>query len=103
MWFFNYFDLIFLFFFWTGRRSGTLGAGNHEQHETRVHRIHLPYPMRGHVEPRIGNRLPDSQDDRVVRTAAVAHVRHLLSDCPSLVEVRQYTRAHGNRTDVQQR
>lgn len=57
--------------------------------------------MFGGVEPRVGDHLPNSQDHCAVRAAAVAHVGRLLSDRPRPMEVRQYTRAHGNRADVQ--
>lgn len=53
------------------------------------------------MEPRIGDHLPDNKDVRALLPAPIAHVRHLLSDRPGAVEIRQHTRSHGDRANVQ--
>jgi len=80
------------------RRSRVIGVGSYQQDETD---IHLSDPVRSSVEPRVGDRLSNRQDHRPLRPAAIAHVGRLLSDSPSAVEIRQHTRTHGNRANVQ--
>lgn len=81
------------------RRPGTVGAGGDKQDETYV--SDLSDAVRSAVESGIRDGLSNRQDRGAVRAAADAHVGHLLSDRAGVVEVRQHTRAHGNRADVQ--
>lgn len=80
------------------RHPRVVGVGSDKQDKTYVH---LSDSVRSLVEPRIGNRLPNRQNHRSLRIALVTHVGGLLPDSPCAVEVRQHTRAHGNRTNVQ--
>lgn len=68
------------------RHSGAAGIGDHKPYETAC--VHLSNPVRGHLESRIGNRVPDRKDYSALRPAVITNVSHLLSDCASPVEIR---------------
>lgn len=82
------------------RRTRAAGAGDRDKYQADNH---FPHPVFRLVEPRVGDHLPNRQDDHALHSAAVAHVCHLLPDRPGPVEVGQHTRSYRNCAHVQRK